>query len=138
VLLRGVVLKDMDPKSPPSERRKKRASDKQEQGLNEPAMPVAWTRELKNDAGTVNRILCTTMASASDLKDESLRRLLVNGVFWGLKLDVPSKADVTPLVEWKPSKYSFNAFHKGLKAADFAGVLPDPVVAPAPKKPAAK
>ena len=140
VLLRGVVLKDMDPKSPPSERRKKRASDKQEQGVNEPAMAVAWTRELKTDAGTVNRILCTTMASASDLKDESLRRLLVNGVFWGLKLDVPAKADVTPLVEWKPSKYSFNLFHKGLKAADFAGVLPDPVAAPAPapKKPAAK
>ena len=141
VLLRGVVLKDMDPKSPPSERRKKRSTgDKQEQGVNEPAMAVAWTRELKNDTGTVNRILCTTMASASDLKDESLRRLLVNGVFWGLILDVPAKADVTPLVEWKPSKYSFNLCHKGLKAADFAGVLPDPVAAPAPapKKPTAK
>jgi hypothetical protein len=74
------------------------------------------------------------------LKDESLRRVLVNGVFWGLKLDVPAKADVTPLVEWKPSKYSFNLFHKGLQAADFAGVLPEPVAAPAPaaKKPAAK
>lgn len=141
VLLRGIVLKDMDPKSPPADRRKKRATDKQEQGVNEPAMAVAWTRELKNDAGTVNRILCTTMASASDLKDESLRRLLVNGVFWGLKLDVPAKADVTPLVEWKPSKYSFNLYHKGLKSADFAGVLPEPVAAapaPAPKKPAAK
>ena len=140
VLLRGVVLKDMDPKSPPSERRKKRATDKQEQGVNEPAMAVAWTRELKNEAGTVNRILTTTMASASDLKDESLRRLLINGVFWGLKLDVPAAADATPLVEWKPSKYSFNQFHKGLKAEAFAGVLPDPVAAPAPapKKPAAK
>ena len=140
VLLRGVVLKDMDPKSPPSERRKKRATDKQEQGINEPAMAVAWTRELKNEAGTVNRILTTTMASASDLKDESLRRLLINGVFWGLKLDVPAAADATPLVEWKPSKYSFNQFHKGLKAEAFAGVLPDPVAAPAPapKKPAAK
>ena len=140
VLLRGVVLKDMDPKSPPSKRRKKRATDKQEQGINEPAMAVAWTRELKNEAGTVNRILTTTMASASDLKDESLRRLLINGVFWGLKLDVPAAADATPLVEWKPSKYSFNQFHKGLKAEAFAGVLPDPVAAPAPapKKPAAK
>ncbi len=137
VLFRGVVLKDMDPKSPPSERRKKRSTDKQEQGVNEPAMAVAWTRELKNDAGKVNRILTTTMASASDLKDESLRRLLVNGVFWGLNLDVPASADVTPLVEWKPSKYSFNLYHKGLKSADFAGVLPEPVTAPAPaKKPA--
>ena len=140
VLLRGIVLKDMDFKSPPSERVKKRATDKQEQGVNSPAMAVAWTREVKNAAGTVNRVLTTTMASASDLKDESLRRLLVNGVFWGLKLDVPAAADVTPLAEWKPSKYSFNLFHKGLKAADFVGVLPEPESAPAPaaKKPAAK
>ena len=142
VVLRGVVLKDMDPKSPPSERVKKRSTDKQEQGVNGPSMAVAWTREVKNEAGTVNRILTTTMASASDLKDESLRRLLVNGVFWGLKLDVPAAADVTPLVEWKPSKYSFNLFHKGLQAADFVGVLPAPAApaapVPAAKKPAAK
>ena len=140
VLLRGIVLKDMDFKSPPSERRKKRATDKQEQGVNDPAMAVAWTREVKNDAGKVNRILTTTMASASDLKDESLRRLLINGVFWGLNLEVPAAADVTPLVEWKPSKYSFNLYHKGLKSADFAGVLPAPAAAPAPapKKPAGK
>ncbi|MEY4271304.1 MAG: hypothetical protein RL250_170 [Verrucomicrobiota bacterium] len=139
VLLRGIVLKDMDFKSAPSERVKKTA-DKKEQGVNSPAMAVAWTREVKNAAGTVNRVLTTTMASASDLKDESLRRLLVNGVFWGLKLDVPAAADVTPLVEWKPSKYSFNLYHKGLKAADFAGVLPEPAAAPTPppKKPAAK
>ena len=74
-------------------------------------------------------------ASASDLADESLRRLVVNGVFWGLGLEVPAKADVTPVVEWKPSKYSFNMFHPGLKAEDFAGVLPPPLTAaPAKKK----
>ncbi len=136
ILLRGVVLKDMDPKSPPSERPRKRSIDKQEQGVNSPAMAVAWVREIAYAGEVKNRVLCTTMCSASDLKDESLRRLLVNGVFWGLKLDVPAKADVTPLVEWKPSKYSFGLFHRNLQAADFAGVLPDP--APATKKPAAK
>ena len=135
VLLRGLVLKGMNPEDPLSERAKQR-SDKQEQGVNSPARAVAWTREVTNAAGTKNRVLTTTMASASDLKDESLRRLLVNGVFWGLHLDVPAKADVTPLVEWKPSKYSFNMFHPGLKAEDFVGVLPPPVTAPppAPKK----
>ena len=135
VLLRGLVLKGMNPEDPLSERTKKTA-DKKEQGVNSPAMAVAWTREVPNAAGTKNRVLTTTMASASDLKDESLRRLLVNGVFWGLGLEVPAKADVTPLVEWKPSKYSFNMFHPGLKAEDFVGVLPPPVMAPpaAPKK----
>lgn len=131
VLLRGLVLKGMNPEDPLSERSKPR-SDKTEQGVNSPAMAVAWTREVPNAAGTKNRVLTTTMASASDLKDESLRRLLVNGVFWGLGLEVPTKADVTPLVEWKPSKYSFNMFHPGLKAEDFVGVLPPPVTAPPP------
>ena len=135
ILLRGLVLKGMNPDDPLSERSKPR-SDKKEQGVNSPAMAVAWTREVPNAAGTKNRVLTTTMASASDLKDESLRRLLVNGVFWGLGLEVPAKADVTPLVEWKPSKYSFNMFHPGLKAEDFVGVLPPPVIAPpaTPKK----
>jgi hypothetical protein len=97
-------------------------------------MAVAWTREVPNAGNTKNRVFTTTMASASDLADESLRRLLVNGVFWGLGLEVPAKADVTPLVEWKPSKYSFNMFHRGLKAEDFAVVLPPPVTAPPAKK----
>ena len=135
ILLRGLVLKGMNPEDPLSERAKKTA-DKKEQGVNSPAMAVAWTREVPNAGGTKNRVLTTTMASASDLKDESLRRLLVNGVFWGLGLEVPARADVTPVVEWKPGKYSFNMFQPGLKAADFAGVLPPPVIAPppAPKK----
>ncbi|PAZ07448.1 MAG: hypothetical protein CAK86_01365 [Opitutia bacterium AMD-G1] len=134
ILLRGLVLKGMNPQDPLSERAKKRATDKLEQGINSPAMAVAWTREVPNAGGTKNRVFTTTMASASDLADESLRRLVVNGVFWGLGLEVPAKADVTPVVEWKPSKYSFNMFHRGLKAEDFAGVLPPPVTAPPAKK----
>ena len=62
---------------------------------NNPMMPVAWLREYKHESGKVNRVLTTTMGSADDLRDESLRRLVVNGVFWGLKMDVPAKADVT-------------------------------------------
>lgn len=132
VLLRGLVLKGMKSDDEPSDRRKKRSTDKVEQAVNEPAMAVAWVREVPNDGDTKNRVLTTTMASASDLKDESLRRLLVNGVFWGLGLEVPAKADVTPLVEWKPAKYSFNLYRKGLQAKDFIGVLPD--LPPEPKK----
>ena len=134
VLLRGLVLKGMNPEDPLSER-SKNTKDKKEQGVNSPAMPVAWTREVANAAGTKNRVLTTTMGAATDLKDESLRRLLVNGVYWGLGLDVPAKADVTPLVEWIPSKYSNNMFHPGLKAEGFVGVLPPPLTAaPAKKK----
>jgi hypothetical protein len=135
ILLRGLVLAGMKSDDALSQRKKKRSTDKMEQGVNEPAMAVAWVREVPNAAGTTNRTLCTTMASASDLRDESLRRLLVNGVFWGLKLDVPKKADVTPMVEWNPSKYSFNLYRHNLEAKDFVGVLPpvDPNAKPQAK-----
>ncbi len=88
ILARGMVLKGMNPGDAPADYKKKKGGA--EVGVNDPMQPIAWTRELKNDAGKVNRILTTTMASASDLKDESLRRLLINGVFWGLNLEVPA------------------------------------------------
>ena len=141
ILLRGLVLTGMKADDQPSSLKKMRSTDKAEQGVNEPAMAVAWVREVPNASGSKNKILCTTMGAATDLSDESLRRLLVNGVFWGLGLAVPAKADVTPLVEWKPSHYSNNLFHPNFKAADFVGVLPEPLTAAPPaakKKPAGK
>lgn len=118
ILMRGEVLKGMDPKDPPAAREKTRASDKQKQDINSPMMPVAWTREVKNDAGKTNRVFTTTMGAATDLKDESLRRLVVNGIFWGAGLKVPAKADVTPVGDYQPSDYSFNGYTKGVTAAD--------------------
>ena len=119
VLVRGVVLKGMTPDAAPADYRKPRSTDKQEQGVNDPAMPVVWTRLNKNDNGTTNRILTTTMGSATDLENEGLRRLVVNAVYWGLGLDVPKKADVTYVDEYHPSFYGFDGFRKGLHASDF-------------------
>ncbi|HSH92799.1 MAG TPA: HEAT repeat domain-containing protein, partial [Roseimicrobium sp.] len=120
ILVRGVVTDSLKPDSKPVDARKKRASDKEEQGLNEPAMPVVWTRLYKNPAGKTNRILTTTMGAAVDLENEGLRRLVVNGVFWGLDMKVPAKADVAYVDEYKPSFYGFAGHRKGLKVSDFA------------------
>jgi hypothetical protein len=119
ILVRGIVLKGLTADSPPADYRKARSTDKVEQGINDPAMPVVWTRLYKNEAGTTNRILTTTMGSATDLEDEGVRRLVVNGVYWGLGLDVPAKADVTYVDEYRPSFYGFDGFRKGLHASDF-------------------
>lgn len=119
ILVRGVVLKGMRPDSEPADYRKPRATDKAEQGVNDPPMPVAWTRLYTNETGTTNRILTTTMGSATDLENEGLRRLVVNGVYWGLGLDVPQKADVTYVDEYVPSFYGFDGFRKGLRPSDF-------------------
>jgi hypothetical protein len=120
VLVRGLVLRTLERDAPPAQYQKTRASDKQTQGVNDPPMPVVWTRLHRNEAGTTNRILASTMGSATDFQDEGLRRLVVNGVYWGLDLDVPAKADVAYVDEYRPSFYGFDGFRKGLRASDFA------------------
>jgi hypothetical protein len=119
ILVRGQVLQGLTADSPPADYRKPRSTDKQEQGINDPPMPVVWTRLHKNDNGTTNRILATTMGAATDLENEGLRRLVVNGVYWGVGLDVPARADVTYVDEYLPSFYGFDGFRKGLHASDF-------------------
>jgi len=136
ILVRGVVLKTLSPDSGPADYKKARVTDKVEQSVNDPAMPVAWTRMNKNANGTTNRIFTTTMGAATDLENEGLRRLIVNAVFWGLGLEVPQKADVTYVDEYKPSFYGFDGFRKGLHPSDFElgkKVPGDPLPRPTPK-----
>jgi hypothetical protein len=107
VLVRGQVLAGMNPADPPVEGRK-----------NNPMQPVVWTRDYRNEAGKVNKIVTTTMGSSTDLQNEGLRRLLVNAAFWTLGLPVPAKADVSYVGEYQPTMYGFNGFKKGVKPAD--------------------
>jgi hypothetical protein len=107
ILLLGAVLTGMNPTDPPVVGKK-----------NDPMQPVVWTRLYKNDAGKTNKILCTTMGAATDFENEGLRRLVVNGVYWGAGLDVPEKADVTLVGDYKPSMYGFGGHVKGVKPAD--------------------
>ena len=121
ILMRGLVTDSLKPDSKPvtGKKKKNRATGKV-QDVNEPAMPVAWTRELKNPEGNTNRLFCTTMGAATDFKSEGLRRMIVNGVFWGLGMEdkIDGKANVTPIGEYNPTFYSFNGFRKGVKPSD--------------------
>ncbi|MBN2450288.1 MAG: hypothetical protein JXR77_07855 [Lentisphaeria bacterium] len=128
VLLRGQVLQGMAPTDSPATYRKKRSTDAVEQPVNDPMMPIAWVREARPEAGRPGRVLCTTMGAATDLACEDLRRLIVNGVFWGLGLDVPSRADVTLVDPYRPSLYGFRGHRRGLRPADFALGIPFPPV----------
>jgi trehalose utilization protein len=135
ILVRGIVLKTLTADSEPADYKKPRSTDKVEQGVNDPAMPIAWTRMNKNANGTTNRIFTTTMGAATDLENEGLRRLIVNAVYWGLGLNVPQKADVTIVDEYKPSFYGFDGFRKGLHPSDFElgkKVPGEPLPRPAP------
>lgn len=115
ILLRGQVLAGMKPTDPPAKYAKKRSTDGVEQDLNDPMMPIAWTRLWRNEAGKENRIFCTTMGAATDLQNESLRRLIVNAVYWGLGMEIPAKADVNYVGDYTPSAYGFKGFRKHIK-----------------------
>ena len=121
ILVRGQVLKGMQSSDPPAEYKKKRATDKEEQGINEPMMAVAWTRLYRNEAGKTNKIFCTTLGAATDLKNESLRRLVVNAVYWGIGLDVPAKANVDLVGDYNPTMYGFDGFKRGIKPSSLGG-----------------
>ncbi len=139
ILVRGEVLEGMKADAPPADYKKTR-SDKVEQGVNEPMMPIVWTREVKNEDGKTNRVLTTTMGAATDLQNEGLRRMVINGVFWGLGLDVPAETDVTIVDEYKPSFFGFIKDYfkdgRGLKVSDLelGKAMPgEPLAAPTPK-----
>lgn len=126
VLLRGQVVRDLSPQSPGATRSKPRASDKQSQPVNDPMMPIAWTRVYRHPSGVENRIVCTTMGAATDLRSADLRRLIVNSVIWLTGQTVPPAADVEPVDPYHPLNYGFNAFRIGLRPDDYrvGGVVP--------------
>ena len=75
--------------------------------LNNPMMPVAWTKTYQIPNGTSGKAFTTTVGAANDMLIEGTRRLLVNGVFWALDLTVPAKADVSLVGDYTPNAYGF-------------------------------
>jgi hypothetical protein len=51
---------------------------------------------------------------------------VVNGVFWALGLDVPSKADVRVVDPYQPTMYGFKGYRLGLKPSDYALYIANP------------
>lgn len=121
ILMRGLVVAGMNAADPAADGLKKTAKGI-EQPLNDPMMPIAWTREPLNEAGRRNRVFTTTMGAATDLENEGLRRLLVNASYWGLKMErrIPTKADVRFVGPYRPSAFGFGTFRRGMRPADFA------------------
>lgn len=105
VLMHGLVLRGMDPDSPPN--------------YEKALMPLVWVREYSWPHGTVTRSLTSTIGAAVDLQDEQLRRLLVNACYWLTGRPVPDQADVTPPEPYQPSMFGFDRFVRGRKPSDW-------------------
>ena len=107
VLMFGQVLSGMKPEDPPVEGVK-----------NNPMMPLVWIRDYASETGKTSKTLTTTMGAAVDLKNEGLRRLLVNGCYWALGLEqkLPAGgADVSLVGTYEPTWFGFKTFKKGVK-----------------------
>ncbi len=111
VIVHGQVLAGMKPSDPPVNGRK-----------NEPMMPLIWTRAFKTETGKTARVLATTMGASTDLQSEGLRRVVVNGCYWGLRMEkqIPAKSDVTYVGSYKPTRFGFGSYVKGVKPSDHA------------------
>ena len=106
-VIMGRVLSGMKPGSPPN-------NDKE-------MMPVAWIKSYTGEKGKTSRVFTTTMGAAPDFESEGLRRLFVNACYWCLEMedDIPSRAKVDLVGEFKPTFFGFGEFKKGLKPADY-------------------
>lgn len=75
-----------------------------------PHQPVAWTREHKG-----GRVFFTTLGHPEDFSQESMRRLVVNGILWALGRDIPKAgADATPVTPYvAPESFDLSKVPKG-------------------------
>ncbi len=92
VIMDGHVLVGMNPTDPKKP--------------DTPTMPLVWTRDPNPATGT-GRIICSTMGAATDLCDASLRRLLINGIYWcmGMESDISIERSVDPVGPYEPSDF---------------------------------
>ena len=109
-ILLGAVLDGMTPDAKPVEGKK-----------NEPMMPVAWVKSYKGTSGKTSTVFNTTMGAATDLVSEGTRRMLVNSMFWCLEMEDAITADLNVSIvgDYKPTKFGFGGFIKGLKPSDY-------------------
>ena len=124
-LVMGQVLDGMNPADAPVgiDVRKNRSTGAETRMTpNDPMMPVAWTHRFAGRSGRTSRVFTTTMGSSVDLTNEGLRRLLVNAVYWGLEMEqeIPAKAAVELVGEYRPTPFGFGKHTRGVKPADHA------------------
>jgi len=108
ILVRGQVLVGMKPTDPPHR--------------DKPMMPLVWLRHFAGGAAKPSRVICTTMGASIDLKNEGLRRLLVNACYWGLRMEdqIRAKSNVDYVGPYDPSFFGFNGFRRGVRPVDYA------------------
>lgn len=81
--------------------------------------PVAWTKTYKTKSGKTSKVFFTTLGHPYDFKDASMRKLLLNSIFWALDAEnkIPENGvNSEPFDIYQPSNSGFGQkYKKGVK-----------------------
>ncbi|MEM9346254.1 MAG: hypothetical protein AAGB26_06535 [Planctomycetota bacterium] len=121
-LVMGQVVEGLKPGGKASQRTAKKTG----KPVNDPMMPVAWTKSYQlPNGGKKGIVFTTTMGSSTDLNYMGTRRMLVNAAYYLTGIDVPEDGTMVDTVgEFEATMYAFKrGSHwpdKALKPSDFA------------------
>ncbi|HEX6926611.1 MAG TPA: ThuA domain-containing protein [Longimicrobiaceae bacterium] len=77
--------------------------------------PVAWTKTYTGRSGRTARVFFTTLGHPYDFREESMRKLALNGILWALGLEdriPPDGARADPVGEYTPTNSGFGSVYK--------------------------
>lgn len=81
--------------------------------------PVAWTKTYTGSSGKPARVFFTTLGHPYDFKEQSMRKLALNGIYWALgrEADIPRNgADAMLVSPYEPSNSGFGeGYQKGVR-----------------------
>lgn len=84
--------------------------------------PVAWTKTYTGSSGKKAKIFFTTLGHPYDFRDASMRKLLLNGIYWALDAEKQIPKDgvkAEPVIMYEPSNSGFgDRYRKGVRPED--------------------
>jgi type 1 glutamine amidotransferase len=72
--------------------------------------PVAWTKTYTGTSGKTARVFFTTLGHPFDFKEEPMRKLALNGIYWalGMESEIPKNGvNTTAVSEYNPNNSGF-------------------------------
>jgi type 1 glutamine amidotransferase len=80
--------------------------------------PVAWTKSYTTKNGKTSKVFFTTLGHPYDFKNENMRRLAINGIYWSLGIEdkITEKINVTPVTTFDPNNSGMeHNYRKGVR-----------------------
>lgn len=78
--------------------------------------PVAWTKTYTGKSGNTSKVFFTTLGHPYDWKNENMRRLAMNSIYWALNMDVPQDgANVEFVSTYNPFNSGFGKEYRRIK-----------------------